>query len=67
MLPKIIYATELREGAVRWIEADRDLKLFEHGDIVGVYQLTVTTRKVVTETLETLSAKNRGQKVKVAK
>jgi len=67
MLPKIIYATERREGAERWIEADRDFKLFEHGDIVGVYQLTVTTRKVVTETLETLPTKSRQRKVKAAK
>ena len=67
MLPKIIYATERRDGTERWIDAGRDFRVFEHGDIVGVYQLTVTTRKVVTKTLETLPTKSRQRKVKAAK
>ena len=67
MLPKIIYAVERYDGTQRWIDADRGIGSFDHGDIVGVYQLTVTTRKVVTETLETLPTKSRQRKVKAAK
>ena len=65
MLPKIIYANAHLEGAERWIEASTGIGPFKHGDIVGVYELTATTHKVCSETLETLPAKNRGQKVKV--
>lgn len=63
--PKIIYATACQAGAEKWIEAGRDFKLFKHGDIIGVYELHATTRKV--ETLETLPIKKRARKSKVAK
>jgi hypothetical protein len=65
MLPKIIYATVRQDGAEKWIEADRDFKLFKHADIIGVYELHAVTRKV--ETLETLPTKSRQRKVKAAK